>query len=101
MRQRTDSETVCVYTWLPATSEQSPAMERISLRTISKTAALGGATIVAADTYAQASQGGYGPGMMGSSGGGWMGGYGGIWLPILIVVGIAAVVAWVVSQKKK
>lgn len=81
-------------------------MERISLRTIFKAAALAGATIVAADACAQASQGGYGPGMMGSSGGGWMGGgwmggYGGIWLPILIVVAIAGVVAWVVSQKKK
>ncbi|MGB5081514.1 MAG: hypothetical protein WBO23_12310 [Burkholderiales bacterium] len=59
-------------------------------------------------------RGGYGPGMMsgnaqgqnqglmgGSYGFGWMGGYGGIWVPILLVILVAGVVAWVVSQKKK
>ena len=48
----------------------------------------------------------YGPGgaMMGGWGGsGWMsgGGYGGPWMLILLVVVIAAVLAWIVSQKKK
>ena len=40
--------------------------------------------------------------MNGGMGGyGWMGGYGGIWLPILLVVAVAGVVAWVVKQKGK
>ena len=37
----------------------------------------------------------------GMGGFGWMGGYGGIWLPIVVVVVVAALVAWVVSQKGK
>ncbi len=37
----------------------------------------------------------------GMGGFGWMGGYGGIWLPILVVVVVAGVVAWVVKQKGK
>lgn len=32
---------------------------------------------------------------------GWMGGYGGIWLPILVVIVLVGVVAWVVKQKGK
>jgi hypothetical protein len=34
-------------------------------------------------------------------GGGWMGGYGGIWGPILLVIVVAGLVAWVVKQKGK
>lgn len=34
-------------------------------------------------------------------GGGWMGGDGGIWGPLLIVIVVAGVVAWVVKQKTK
>ena len=34
-------------------------------------------------------------------GGGWMGGYGGIWGPILLVVVIAGVVAFVMQRKGK
>ena len=30
---------------------------------------------------------------------GWMGGYGGIWIPILLVIVVAGVVAWLVKQK--
>jgi hypothetical protein len=37
----------------------------------------------------------------GMSGGGWMGGYGGFWGPALLVVVVAAVVVWVVKQKRK
>jgi len=47
-------------------------------------------------------QGGYGSRMMGGGYGfGWMGGYGGIWVPILLVILVAGLVAWVVRQKKK
>ena len=35
-------------------------------------------------------------GMWGS---GWMGGYGGMWGPILLVIVIAGLVAWVVKRK--
>ena len=38
-------------------------------------------------------------GGMGDSG--WMGGYGGMWGPILLVVVIAGVVAWVVKRGGK
>jgi hypothetical protein len=34
-------------------------------------------------------------------GGGWMGGYGGAWAPILLVIVVAALVAWVVKGKGK
>ncbi len=87
-------------------------MKHITFSTILSAVILLGGSLVAASAWAQPAQGGYGPGngmgpgMMGSSGygwmgGSWMGGYGGIWLPILLVVVIAGVVAWVVSQKKK
>ena len=32
---------------------------------------------------------------------GAMGGYGGMWLPILVVIAVAGLVAWIVSQKRK
>ena len=32
---------------------------------------------------------------------GWMGGYGGIWVPILLVVVVAGVVAFIVQRKGK
>lgn len=37
----------------------------------------------------------------GIGGYGWMGGHGGIWLPILAVVAVTGLVAWVVKQKGK
>ncbi len=37
----------------------------------------------------------------GMSGFGWMGGYGGIWLPILVIIAVAGLVAWVVRRKGK
>jgi len=42
-------------------------------------------------------------GMMGGYGVGWMGGggYGGFLLPVLLVVVVAGLVAWIVAQKKK
>lgn len=61
-----------------------------------------GGLITTTSVLAQ-SQGGYGPGsgMMGGSGAGWLGGYGGMGLPILLVIVVAGLVAWFVSQKKK
>ena len=32
---------------------------------------------------------------------GWMGGYGGAWMPILVVIVVAGLLVWVVSQKNK
>ena len=32
---------------------------------------------------------------------GWMGGYGGMWLPILLVIAVVAVVAWMLGRKGK
>ena len=38
--------------------------------------------------------------MMYGYGVGWMGGYGGIWVPILLVLLVGGLVAWVVKQKE-
>jgi len=79
-------------------------MVRPNLRKILSTTAMIGGSIVAASALAQ-SQGGYGigaGGMMGGYGAGWMGGgYGGFWLPLLIVVVVAAAVAWIITKKTK
>ena len=37
----------------------------------------------------------------GNWGGGWMGGYGGIWMPLLLVIVVAALVAWIVKRGGK
>jgi len=37
----------------------------------------------------------------GMGGFGWMGGYGGIWVPIVLVVVVVGLVAWVVKQNSK
>jgi hypothetical protein len=63
-----------------------------------------GPGMMAAQGQAQGqTQGSYGPGMMGGYGAGWMGGggYGGFLLPLLLVLAVAGLVAWVVAQKKK
>lgn len=80
-------------------------MKRMNLRKTLSAALLIGGPIVATSALAQ-SQGGYGMGsggMMGSYGAGWMGGggYGGFLLPVLLVVVVAGLVAWIVAQKKK
>ena len=36
----------------------------------------------------------------GMGGYGWMGAYGGIWLPLLLVVAVVGLVAWVVVRQK-
>ena len=86
-------------------------MKRMNLRKNLSATALIGATIVTTTALAQPSQGGNGPGygMMGGNGPGWMdgygfggmGGYGGMWLPIVVVIGVPGLVAWIVSQKRK
>jgi len=76
-------------------------MNRMNLRGTLNAAVLIGGTMAAASALAQ-SQGGYGSGMMGGYGPGWMGGgYGGVWLPVLLVIAVVGLVAWVVAQKKK
>lgn len=80
-------------------------MKRMNLSKILSATAMIGGTIVATSAMAQ-SQGGYGMGsggMMGGYGAGWMGGggYGGFLLPLLLVVAVAGLVAWIVAQKKK
>lgn len=37
----------------------------------------------------------------GTWGTGWMGGYGGIWMPILLVIVVAGLVAWIVKRGGK
>ena len=37
----------------------------------------------------------------GTWGAGWMGGYGGVWMPILLVIVVVGLVAWVIKQKGK
>jgi Spy/CpxP family protein refolding chaperone len=82
-------------------------MKRVNLRNILSTAVVLGTTIATTAALAQPSQGGngpgygMGPGMMDGYGTGWMGGYGGIWVPILVVVAVAGLVAWIVRQKRK
>lgn len=76
-------------------------MKRMNLRNTLSTALLMGGPILATNALAQ-SQGGYGSDMMGGNGAGWMGGgYGGILVPVLLVVVIAGLVAWIIAQKKK
>jgi hypothetical protein len=91
--------------------EWSLTMKHVNFRNAMNTAALIGATIVTSTALAQPAQGGNGPGYgmmggngpgwMGGYGAGWMGGYGGIWLPILLVIVVAGLVAWIVKQKGK
>lgn len=79
-------------------------MTHTNLRKTLNAAALIGGTIMAASALADAPQGAYGSGsgMMGGYGAGWMGGgYGGIWLPVLLVIVVAGLVAWIVAQKRK
>ncbi len=79
-------------------------MKRMNLKSALSTALLICGSIVTTSALAQ-SQGGYGMGsggMMDGYGGGWMGGgYGGILLPLLLVIVVAGLVAWIVSQKGK
>ena len=78
-------------------------MKHMNLRNILSVAAL----IATTTALAQPSQGGsgpgyaMGPGMMGGYGAGWMGGYGGIWLPLLLIIVVAGLVAWIVKNKGK
>ncbi|MDO9164993.1 MAG: hypothetical protein Q7U13_02695 [Rhodoferax sp.] len=37
----------------------------------------------------------------GNWGGGWMGGYGGIWMPLLLVIAVASLVAWIIRRGRK
>lgn len=85
-------------------------MKRTDLRKTLSTAALIGGTIVTAGALAQSQGGNAGTGMMGGNGGGWMGGYGSswmggyggaMWVPLLLVIVVAGIVAWLVSQKNK
>ncbi len=77
-------------------------MKRMILERTLSAALLIGGPIMGTSALAQ-SQGGYGPGMMGGYGGGWMGGWmgGGMWIPVLLVVAVAGLVAWIFAQKKK
>lgn len=82
-------------------------MKRMNFRKTLSAVVLMSGLIAAASALAQA-QSGYGPGngrsgMMGGDGAGWMGGYGfgGMWVPILVVIVVAGLVAWIVAQKKK
>ncbi len=84
--------------------ESSSTMKRMNLRNALSAALLMGGPIVATSALAQSQSGyGMGSGMMGGYGAGWMGGggYGGILLPVLLVVVIAGLVAWIVAQKRK
>lgn len=81
-------------------------MKGINLgKTLSAAVWIGGPIIAAsalADTQPSGSGYRMGSGMMdGYYGFGWMGGYGGIWLPILLVIVLVGVVAWVVAPKRK
>ena len=80
-------------------------MRHMNLRKTLNATVLMGGTIVAASPRARSRGGsGYGmdSGMMGGYGAGWMGGgYGGIWLPVLLVVVVAGLGAWIVAQKRK
>ena len=76
-------------------------MKRMNLRRTLSAAALLGGTIVAAGALAQTPQGANSPGTMSGYGFGWMGGYGGIWMPLLLVIVVAGLVAWFVTQKRK
>ncbi|SBT04452.1 exported hypothetical protein [Candidatus Accumulibacter aalborgensis] len=93
-------------------------MKRTDLRKTLSAAALMGGTIATASALAESQGGNAGSGMMGGNGVGWMSGYrsswmsgygsswmsgygGGMWVPLLVVIVVAGVVAWVVSQKNK
>ena len=83
-------------------------MKRMNLRNALSAILLMGGPVVATSALAQSQGGsgsgyGMGSGMMGGYGAGWMGsgGYGGILLPVLLIVVVAGLVAWIVAQKKK
>ena len=79
-------------------------MQRTDFRKTWRVAVLTGGATMTASALAQpqgASGHGIGSGMMGGYGGGWMDGYGGVWLPILLVIVVAGLVAWIVTQKRK
>jgi hypothetical protein len=80
-------------------SEWSFTMKYLNLRKTLNAVALVGTTIASTTALAVPWQGGYG--MMDGYGDGWMGGHGGIWGPILLVVVVAGLVAWIVAQKRK
>ncbi len=84
-------------------------MTRTDLCKTLSAAALMGGMIVTASALAQSQGGNAGSGMMGGNGVGWMNGNGsssmggdggGMWLPLLVVIAVAGVVAWLVSLKK-
>ncbi len=78
-------------------------MKRMNLcKVLSATLLIGGPMMIASAQAQQ--QNGHAPGgMMGGYGAGWMGGYGfgGMWGPILVVIVVAGLVAWIVAQRKK
>lgn len=90
-------------------------MKHMNLRKTLNAAALIGVTIVTTRALADPTQGGNRPGYgigsgmmggngfgwMGGYGSGWMGGYGGIWLPILLVIVVAGLAAWIFEQRSK
>jgi len=70
-------------------------MKRMNFRKATSAVVLIGEPIAAASALAQP-QSGYGPsGMMGGYG------FGGMWVPILVVIVVAGLVAWIVAQNKK
>jgi uncharacterized membrane protein len=78
-------------------------MKRIYLRSTLSTTLLMGGLILTMSALAQSQDGnGSGSHMTGGYGAGWMGGgYFGMLIPVLFVVVIAGLVAWIVAQKKK
>lgn len=74
-------------------------MKRMTHRNTLSAALLMVGSILATSALAQ-SQGG--PGMMDGHGAGWMGGgYGMMLIPVLLIVVIAGLVAWIVAKKRK
>ena len=43
----------------------------------------------------------FGMGLLSVNTVGWMGGYGGMWVPILLIIVVVAVVAWMLGRKSK
>lgn len=78
-------------------------MKPMKFRKTLSAAILTGSTMVGASALADTPQGTYsmGSGMMDGYGFSGMGGYGGAWVPILLVIVVVGLVAWIVTQRKK
>lgn len=91
------AQTPPIVRWLPGSSfQQGNRMKNLRVITVGMPLLLANSVSLAQSGHMM-NGGSWGGHWMG----GWMGGYGGAWLPILLIVVLVALVAWVVTKNKK